>query len=84
MIFMDAVFKVPSSEFNEELFKKIIALVKGTNSDITIAVKEKTGTVLNPETNEQFFEKLNKSIEDIELGKGVTFTMEELNEFIAK
>jgi hypothetical protein len=81
---MDAVFKVPSSEFNEELFKKIIALVKGTNSDITIAVKEKTGAVLNPETNEQFFEKLNKSIEDIELGKGVTFTMEELNEFIAK
>ena len=39
---MDAVFKVPSSEFNEELFKKIIALVKGTNSEITIAVKEKT------------------------------------------
>lgn len=81
---MDAVFKVPSSEFNEELFKKIIALVNGTNSDITIAVKEKAGSVLNPETNEQFFEKLNKSIEDIELGKGVTFTMEELNEFIAK
>ncbi len=81
---MDAVFKVPSSEFNEELFKKIIALVKGTNSDITIAVKEKTGAAINPETNEQFFEKLNKSIEDIDLGKGVTFTMEELNEFIAK
>ena len=81
---MDAIFKVPSSEFNEELFKKIFALVKGTNSDITIAVKEKTGTVLNPETNEEFFEKLNRSIEDIELGKGVTFTMEELNEFIVK
>ena len=81
---MDAVFKVPSSEFNEELFKKIIALVKGTNSDITIAVKEKDSSVIAPETNEQFFEKLNKSIEDIELGKGVTFTMEELNDFITK
>ncbi|CAN5361771.1 hypothetical protein BH11BAC3_BH11BAC3_06690 [soil metagenome] len=80
---MDAVFKVPSSEFNEELFKKILALVKGTNSDITIAVKEKSN-VLSPETNDQFFEKLNKSIEDIELGKGVTFTMEELNDFISK
>ncbi len=81
---MDAVFKVPASEFNEELFKKIIALVKGTNSDITIAVKDKTDVVVHSETNEQFFKKLNKSVEDVEQGKGVTFTMKELNEFISK
>lgn len=81
---MDAVFKVPASEFNEELFKKIIALVKGTNSDITIAVKDKTDAVVHSETNEQFFEKLKKSVEDVEQGKGVTFTMKELNEFISK
>ena len=33
---------------------------------------------------EEYFERLNKSAEDISNGKGVTFTMQELEEFINK
>ena len=81
---MDAVFKFPSSEFNEDLFKKIAALLKGRYADITIAVHDKSEFTLRKETNEQYWNRLNKSITDIEEGKGVTLTMEELDAFINK
>jgi hypothetical protein len=80
---MDAIFKIASSEFNEELFKKIEALVKGTNADVTIAVHDKSKDVIK-ETNDEYWNRLNKSVNDIETGKGVTFSMETLDMLINK
>jgi hypothetical protein len=80
---MDAIFKIASSEFNEELFKKIEALVKGTNADVTIAVYDKSKDIIK-ETNDEYWNRLNKSVNDIETGKGVTFSMETLDMLINK
>lgn len=79
---MDAVIKIPASEFNEELFKKISALVKGKNADITIAVKDRSQNLFRDETEEEYWNRLNSSISDIEQEKGVTFTMQELEKLI--
>ncbi len=79
---MEAIFKVPSSEFNEELFNKIGTFLKGRNMEITIAVHDKNELAFKEETNDQYYQRLNKSIKDIEEGKGVTFSMEELEAFI--
>ncbi|CAN5399736.1 hypothetical protein BH11BAC5_BH11BAC5_40280 [soil metagenome] len=79
---MDAIFKFPSSEFNEELFKKILALLKDRDADITIAVHDKAGNSFREETNDEYWIRLNKSVTDIEEGKGVTYSMDELNAFI--
>ncbi len=76
---MDAIIKIPSSEFNEELFKKIRALLKDRNADVTIAVHDLDD---RKESNEEYWNRVQKSIADIESGKGVTFTMTELEEFI--
>lgn len=78
---MDAIFKIPSSEFNEELFKKIILLLNGRNAEITIAVHE-NDTLDNLESNKDFWSRLDKSIRDIDDGKGVNFTMSDLERFV--
>jgi len=36
---MDAIIKFSSAEFNLDLFKKTASLVKGNDTDITIAVR---------------------------------------------
>lgn len=81
---MDTIIKVSSSEFNEELFKKIGIFLKGRNADITIAVTDISENPTRKETPEEYWNRLNKSIEDIEHGKGITFTMKEFEEFITK
>ena len=81
---MDTIIKLSSAEFNEELFKKIRAFLNGRNAHITIAVTDISDTPLRKENTEEYWDRLNKSIEDIEQGKGITFTMKELEEFITK
>ena len=81
---MDAIFKVPSAEFNEELFNKIAALLKGRDADVTIAVHDKTDVNLPDETEAQYWNRLSKAVTDIEEGKGITVSMEELDALIDK
>lgn len=81
---MDAIIRFSSTEFNLDLFEKLAALLQGKNADITIAVHDKTDNDFRKETNEQYWARLNKSITDIEAGNGVTFSMEELDEFVNK
>jgi hypothetical protein len=50
--------------------------------EITIAVHDKTDFSPKEETNDQYWNRLNKSIKDIEDGKGVTFSIGELEAFI--
>jgi hypothetical protein len=82
---MDAVIKVSSSEFDEELFKKIKSLIKKIgNAEVTIAVTNKTENLFRNESKKEYWDRLNKSVTDIEEGKGVVFTMDELEEYIHK
>lgn len=75
---MDAVIKIPASEFTQDLFNKISDLLKNNkNAEITIAVKQNE----SKESNDAYFKRLQKSITDIENGKGVIFTMNELTTF---
>lgn len=78
---MDALIKVSSSEFNEELFKKIKLLIKSVgNAEITISVNN----LGRKESKEEYWNRLNKSAAEIKKGKGVIFTMDELDKYIHK
>jgi len=82
---MDALIKIPSSEFNEDVFKKIKALIKTTgNSEVTIAISNTEETQFRKESKKEYWNRLNQSIKDIEEGKGIVFTMDELGEYIHK
>jgi hypothetical protein len=82
---MDALIKIPSSEFNEEVFKKIKALIKSIgNAEVTIAVSNKSDDIFRNESKDEYWKRLNRSVLDIEQGKGTVFTMTELEEYIHK
>ena len=82
---MDALIKIPSAEFNEEVFNRIKSLIKTFgNAEVTISVSNKPDDLLRKESKEEYWERLNNSIADIEQGKGTVFTMAELENFIHK
>ena len=64
---MEAVLRVQSSEFTDELISKITVLLSGTkNTEITISITEKQLTgILREETREQYFSRLDNSIENL-------------------
>ena len=78
MLFMEAIIKVPSSEFTEELFKKIVALLKNRDAEITIAVNDNPATFNKGENNDIFWSRLEKSVSEIEKDNGIILTMQEL------
>jgi len=82
---MDALIEVSSSEFNEELFKKIKSLIKSVGiGEITIKVNNPESTLLRKETPEEYWSRIDKSVKDIDEGKGIVFTIEELQEYVHK
>lgn len=82
---MDALIKISASEFNEEVFKRIKALLKSAgNAEVTIAISNKADAGSRKESSEEYWQRLNKSIQDIEAGNGIVFTMDELNTYIHK
>lgn len=76
---MDAIIKVTSAEFNEELFRKIGTLIKGRNAEVSIAIHDK---IELGQADEDYWERLRKSIDEMEAGKVRTFSISELEEFI--
>lgn len=76
---MDAVIKLSSAEFNQDLFDKIGNLLKGKDVDVTISLRDKSN---NTSFDKSYWLTLNNSIEDIKQGNGTTFTMQELETFI--
>lgn len=78
---MDALIKLRSSEFNEEIFNKIKSLLKSFgDAEITIAVSESLST-LRQESKDDYWNRISQSVSDIEDGKGVGFKMEELSAY---
>lgn len=78
---MDALIKISSSEFNEDLFKKIKSLLKSAgNAEITISVND-TGHS-RKESKEEYWARLDTSASEIKKGNGIVFSMKELDEYI--
>lgn len=73
---MEAVLRIQSSEFTDELIEKIKALVRGKeNSEITISISDQASRgTLREETREEYFERLEKGIENLEKGDVITFS----------
>jgi len=82
---MDALIEVSSSEFNEELFKRIKSLIKSAGKGkITIEVNNSESSLFRDETYEEYWERIREAGEDIGQGKGMVFTMDELGEYVHK
>lgn len=79
---MDAIIKISSSDFNEDLLKKIKSLLNGKQADITITIQSATDQFILNESQEQYITRITKSVNDVEAGKGVTFNMAELEAFL--
>jgi len=82
---MDAVIKVSPEEFDENFFAKIKSLLKYSGTAkvvIEIAERDKKNIVEEPVS--EYWAKVNQSIKDIESGRGVVFTMQELDEYLKK
>ena len=76
---MDAVIRIPAVDFNEVLFNKIGEMIKGRNAEVIITVKDADGSL--PDENE-YWRKIDTSINDLKEGKGTAFTMESFEKFI--
>jgi hypothetical protein len=82
---MDALIKISSTEFNEDLFKKIKSLLKSFGTaEVTIAVSNKGEGILRKESDAAYLTRLDKASKDIDDGKGIIFSMDELDEYINK
>lgn len=82
---MEALIKVPSAQFNIELFEKIKSLLKNEYGlEVTISIHKKDSNFLLNETEEEYWNRLNKSVNEVKEGKTVIFTMDELDEYFHK
>ena len=82
---MEALIKVPSSEFNIELFEKIKSFLKNEYSlEVTISIREKSSDLFLNETQEEYWNRLGKSVKEVEEGKTIIFTMDELDKYLQK
>ncbi len=83
IISIPALIKVPSSEFNIELFEKIKSFLKNEYSlEVTISIREKKSDFVLNESQEEYWNRLNKSVKEVEEGKTVIFSMDELDQYL--
>ena len=83
---MEAVFKIKEGEFNQDVFERIKRFVKeGEFSEIIISFRPKKKTSkVKKETQEEYFTKLQISMEDVAKGNVIAFTVDEFDKFIEK
>jgi hypothetical protein len=80
---METVIKINLSELNASLLDKIRNLISGNDdAEITISVQDTPSKkYLRNETREEYFARLNKSIEQLKKGNVISFTPEALEEY---
>jgi hypothetical protein len=80
---MEAVLRVQSSEFTDELIDKIKLLLRGKeNSEITISITDhQTKAFLRTESREEYFSRLEKSLQNLEKDNVVTFSGDTFEQF---
>ncbi|MCC6280367.1 MAG: hypothetical protein IT262_07200 [Saprospiraceae bacterium] len=82
---VQATFTISAEDFNDEIFEKIKTYLKGQQAFVTISIQKEPSASPKKETREEYFERLDKSIAELEHGeKMVSFTVEEFEEFVKK
>ena len=82
---MEAVIRVSAFEFDEKLFANIKALLKNAkNAEIIIKIGNLADGNVLEEPEAIYWNKINRSIKEVEEGKGVVFTMKEFEEYVGK
>jgi hypothetical protein len=82
---MEAVIRVSALEFDEKLFAKIKSLLKNSKeSEVIIKITNRSAENILQEPEAEYWTKINRSIKEIEEGKGTVFTMKEFEEYIGK
>lgn len=77
---MEAMFKIPIQEFNLDLFKNLQEILgRLKTGEVTIAIRNDGPKT---ETPEEYEKRLLGSIKELEEGKGIVFTMSELEDYI--
>lgn len=75
---MNTTIELMSYEFNEEVFERIKSfLVNKSNAKVLITINDTSKDFPPKETREEYFNRLDTSIKNVEGGKFVTFTWEE-------
>ncbi len=74
---VQAKFTISAEEFTEEIFEKIKSYLKGQNAALTISIEAVPMEAPGKETRQEYFDKLDKSIAELERGEGVMFSLEE-------
>ncbi len=84
-IVMNTTIELMANEFNEEAFERIKSfLANKADSKIFISISDTSKDFPPKETREEYFNRLNKSIKDVEDGKGISFTWDEFEEYSKK
>ncbi|MCF0065248.1 hypothetical protein MUK70_05710 [Dyadobacter chenwenxiniae] len=80
---MEAVLRVSASEFTDELVNKIRMLLSGAeNSEITISITEiPSSGILRNETRDEYFSRLEKSLDNLEKGNVISFNGDTFDQF---
>ena len=79
---MNATIRISAQEFNQDLFNHLRELFKNVkNSEITISFNG-DDLRMQPETIEEYEQRLLRSVKQLEEGKKVEFTMESLAEYV--
>ncbi len=82
---VQATFTISAEDFNDEIFDKIKTYLKGQQAFVTISIQKEPSASPKKETREEYFEKLDKSIAELERGENiVSFTVEEFQKFTKK
>jgi hypothetical protein len=72
-------------EFDETLFAKIKSLLKNSEeSEVIIKITKRSAENILQEPEAEYWIKINRSIKEVEEGKGVVFTMKEFEEYVGK
>jgi len=83
---METIIKVNSAELNKSLLDKIKKFIGNKeDAEITISINDSVSKgYLRNESRDQYFARLNKSIENAEQGNVISFTAKEFEDFSAR
>jgi len=80
---METIIKIHPVEFTSSLLENIQKMLMGKkDAEITISIQDKPQKKhLRNETRDEYFARLNESINQLEKGNVITFTAESFEEF---
>ena len=80
---METIIKIRPIEFTSSLMENIQKMLMGKkHAEITISIQDKPQKkYLRSETRDEYFARLNESVNQLEKGNVITFTAESFEEF---